>query len=264
MCWIASAPCDGRPTLKTPSRWMLLSACLPSARRLLGVTASIVAATAIWASSGHVSPTTAMNLFPKAGRIVATCELIPDQTVASPITAAEFCETVKLAIESMAQGKISPKVTQVTGWTFALDPGFAARCKEAATAIDPAVCDRPAGVQVLPSQSHVKVKIVERESLKEHSNPSVLILRYVIRIVNDGDTTIISWNYQVIYDREKQSLSDMIADLRIRLFLRWPGAVVFSEGKDFDQKLIDEIQFTLAHEIPPYEINNLNQRQSNP
>lgn len=207
-----------------------------------------------------VRPSAALSLrdlFPAANRIVLICDLVRETTETITISESAFCEIAKTAIESLAQGKISPRVTRVRGWEHALEPDWPKRCRELPS---PAIDCGPSITEIIKLSSYLQVSIESRHTSLHNNDPTVLIIKFIIRATKNEQQEMILWYYNILLENK---VADEVTARILQQSSIWPGGVVHPGKTIPTRELIDEIQVTLASQFSPHTINMLNSRASN-
>lgn len=208
-----------------------------------------------------ISPSPGAAHFLSANRIVVVCSLLGEPPLTTTISADQFCEIAKTAIESLARGKVGPRVLRFSEWQRGLEAIWPKACDENRPPEKAAEYCYPTARDLSKPRPYLQVTIERFISPKNYSDPTVLVIRFPIRLINIRSKEVLVFSYNLF-------LENSVADERnakiLQRITRYPGGVVLSGGTIPTQELFDGIQFTLANEFTPFVLNRINLRAAPP
>lgn len=233
---------------------------LPVARLRRGAGAAVIHLL-LAAGLSLISPSPSVAQFPYANRIVVVCSLLGEPPLTTKISADEFCEIAKTAIESLARGKIGPRVARLAQWQRELEAIWPKAYDENRPPDKAADYCYPTARDLNVPRPYLRVTIERLIPAKYYSDPTALVIQFRIRGIKNASQETLIFSYNIFFEN---GVASEKMTKHLQRIPRWPGAVVISTGTVPTQELFDEIQVTLAAEFTPFVLNRINSRAEPP
>ncbi len=199
-----------------------------------------------------------VDRFPNVTRIALYCSVFGEGLLTIETLQEEFCEIAKSAIESLAQGKVGPRVAALPQWQY-MEAIWPRACDENRPPSAAGEYCYPAAKDIKKDQPYIRVTVPHMPLGRQ--DPTTLEIKFGIRVMKSESKELLVFSYDPLIENGVTSERTARA---LRLVWRWSGAVMLLEDSIPRQELFDEIQVTIGTEFTPFVLNMLNRHVATP